>query len=66
MRRPILLLLAIAGLIVSGCQTSGDWRPFRGGGSRRDGSTFTGVKETWGMQAANMQVPRDLQDYSSN
>jgi hypothetical protein len=66
MRRPILLLLAIATLIVSGCQTTGGWWPFRGGGAKSSGGTFKGVKQTWGMQAANIQVPRDLQDYSSD
>lgn len=29
------------------------------------GDTYKGVKEDWGMQSANMQPPKDLEDTSS-
>lgn len=65
MRRLTFAALAILCLAVSGCATTGNWWPF-GGSNKSAGGTFKGVKQTWGMQAANMQVPKDMEDTSSS
>ena len=65
MRRNTFVALAILCVGLSGCATTGDWWPFRGGGAKSAGGTYKGVKEDWGMQAANMQPPKDLEDTSS-
>lgn len=66
MRRLFFAVLAILCLGISGCATTGKWWPFGGGSNQSAGGTFKGVKQTWGMQAANIQVPKDLQDTSSD
>lgn len=66
MRRLFFAVLAILCLGISGCATPGNWWPFGRGRANNAGGTYKGVKEDWGMQAANIQVPKDLEDTSSS
>lgn len=65
MRRLSFAALAILCVGVSGCATPGKWWPFGGRGTQNAAGTYKGVKEDWGMQAANIQPPKDLEDTSS-